>query len=171
MYVKDLLKFVGNHISPDEKLLSYIRKPLYVPESMPGGKLFAKMTETRIMLAIVIDEYGGTAGLVTMEDILESIVGNICDEYDDEEEQSITQIDDKTFTFDGFADIEDVEKALKVDLPDGDYDTVAGFVISLLGYLPNEDDGKEHCVKYKNLVFTVLNVRDRRIGKIKVDVE
>ena len=88
-----------------------------------------------------------------------------------EEEQSITQIDDKTFTFDGFADIEDVEKALKVDLPDGDYDTVAGFVISLLGYLPNEDDGKEHCVKYKNLVFTVLNVRDRRIGKIKVDVE
>ena len=160
-----------NHISPDEKLLSYIRKPLYVPESMPGGKLFAKMTETRIMLAIVIDEYGGTAGLVTMEDILESIVGNICDEYDDEEEQSITQIDDKTFTFDGFADIEDVEKALKVDLPDGDYDTVAGFVISLLGYLPNEDDGKEHCVKYKNLVFTVLNVRDRRIGKIKVDVE
>ncbi len=138
---------------------------------MPGGKLFAKMTETRIMLAIVIDEYGGTAGLVTMEDILESIVGNICDEYDDEEEQSITQIDDKTFTFDGFADIEDVEKALKVDLPDGDYDTVAGFVISLLGYLPNEDDGKEHCVKYNNLVFTVLNVRDRRIGKIKVDVE
>ena len=79
-----------------------------------------------------------------MEDILESIVGNICDEYDDEEEQSITQIDDKTFTFDGFADIEDVEKALKVGLPDGDYDTVAGFVISLLGYLPNEDDGKEH---------------------------
>jgi len=171
LYVKDLLKFVGNHISPDEKLLSYIRKPLYVPESMPGGKLFAKMTETRIMLAIVIDEYGGTAGLVTMEDILESIVGNICDEYDDEEEQSITQIDDKTFTFDGFADIEDVEKALKVGLPDGDYDTVAGFVISLLGYLPNEDDGKEHCVKYNNLVFTVLNVRDRRIGKIKVDVE
>ena len=171
LYVKDLLKFVGNHISPDEKLLSYIRKPLYVPESMPGGKLFAKMTETRIMLALVIDEYGGTAGLVTMEDILESIVGNICDEYDDEEEQSITQIDDKTFTFDGFADIEDVEKALKVDLPDGDYDTVAGFVISLLGYLPNEDDGKEHCVKYNNLVFTVLNVRDRRIGKIKVDVE
>ena len=171
LYVKDLLKFVGNNISPDEKLLSYIRKPLYVPESMPGGKLFAKMTETRIMLAIVIDGYGGTAGLVTMEDILESIVGNICDEYDDEEEQSITQIDDKTFTFDGFADIEDVEKALKVDLPDGDYDTVAGFVISLLGYLPNEDDGKEHCVKYNNLVSTVLNVRDRRIGKIKVDVE
>lgn len=171
LYVKDLLKFVGNHISPDEKLLSYIRKPLYVPESMPGGKLFAKMTETRVMLAIVIDEYGGTAGLVTMEDILESIVGNICDEYDDEEEQSITQIDDKTFTFDGFADIEDVEKALKVDLPDGDYDTVAGFVISLLGYLPHEDDGKEHCVKYNNLVFTVLNVIDRRIGKIKVDVE
>lgn len=101
---------------------------------------FAKMTEARVMLAIVIDEYGGTAGLVTMEDILESIVGNICDEYDGEEEQSITKINDSTFTFDGFADIDDVSKALGIQIPDGDYDTIAGFVITLLGYLPSEDD-------------------------------
>ncbi len=123
------------------------------------------------MLAIVIDEYGGTAGLVTMEDILESIVGNICDEYDGEEKQSITKIDDNTFTFDGFADIDNVSEALGVELPDGDYDTVAGFVISLLGYLPHEDDKKIHSVKYNNLVFTVLDVKDRRIGKIIVEVE
>lgn len=130
---------------------------------------FAKMTEARVMLAIVIDEYGGTAGLVTMEDILESIVGNICDEYDGEEEQSITKINDSTFTFDGFADIDDVSKALGIQIPDGDYDTIAGFVITLLGYLPSEDDKKVHTVKYDNLVFTVLDVKDRRIGKIKVE--
>lgn len=130
---------------------------------------FAKMTEARVMLAIVIDEYGGTAGLVTMEDILESIVGNICDEYDGDEEQSITKINDSTFTFDGFADIDDVSKALGIQIPDGDYDTIAGFVITLLGYLPSEDDKKVHTVKYDNLVFTVLDVKDRRIGKIKVE--
>ena len=169
LYVKDLLKFVGKPISNGEKLLSYTRKPLFVPESMPCGKLFAKMTEARVMLAIVIDEYGGTAGLVTMEDILESIVGNICDEYDGEEEQSITKINDSTFTFDGFADIDDVSKALGIQIPDGDYDTIAGFVITLLGYLPSEDDKKVHTVKYDNLVFTVLDVKDRRIGKIKVE--
>ena len=140
-----------------------------MPESMPCGKLFAKMTEARVMLAIVIDEYGGTAGLVTMEDILESIVGNICDEYDGDEEQSITKINDSTFTFDGFADIDDVSKALGIQIPDGDYDTIAGFVITLLGYLPSEDDKKVHTVKYDNLVFTVLDVKDRRIGKIKVE--
>ena len=149
--------------------MSYTRKPLFVPESMPCGKLFAKMTEARVMLAIVIDEYGGTAGLVTMEDILESIVGNICDEYDGDEEQSITKINDSTFTFDGFADIDDVSKALGIQIPDGDYDTIAGFVITLLGYLPSEDDKKVHTVKYDNLVFTVLDVKDRRIGKIKVE--
>lgn len=100
---------------------------------------------------------------------MESIVGNICDEYDGEEEQSITKINDSTFTFDGFADIDDVSKALGIQIPDGDYDTIAGFVITLLGYLPSEDDKMVHTVKYDNLVFTVLDVKDRRIGKIKVE--
>ncbi len=170
LYVKDLLKFVAKPIGQNDKLENFVRKPVFVPESMPCGKLFAKMTETRIMLAIVIDEYGQTSGLVTMEDILESIVGNICDEYDDEEEEGVTKIDDKTFTFDGFTDIEDVSEVLGVELESGDYDTVAGFVISLLGYLP-KDDGKLHSVKYKNLIFTVDKVCEQRIKKIKVEVE
>ena len=139
LYVKDLLKFVASPISSGDKLADFVRKPLFVPESMPCGKLFAKMTETRTMLAIVIDEYGQTCGLVTMEDILESIVGNICDEYDEEEQSGVTKIDEKTFIFDGFTDIEEVSSVLGVKLPSGDYDTVAGFVISLLGYLPKED--------------------------------
>lgn len=165
IYVKDLLKFVGTKITPDDKISDYLRKPLFVPETIPCGKLFAQMTETRIMMAIVVDEYGGTAGIVTMEDVLESIVGNIRDEYDKEEEL-VTKIDDKTYTFDGVADIDDVAEILGVEFPEGEYDTLAGFVINLLGYLPT---GKNETAVYQNLTFTVLEVDERRIEKIKVE--
>jgi putative hemolysin len=165
IYVKDLLKFVGTKITSDDKIADYIRKPLFVPETIPCGKLFAQMTESRTMMAIVVDEYGGTAGLVTTEDVMECIVGNIRDEYDDEEEQ-VTQIDEKTFTFDGVSDIDDVSEVLNVKLPEGDYDTLAGFVINLLGFLPKGDS--ETCT-YENLTFTVLEVSERRIEKVKVE--
>lgn len=170
IYIKDLLRFVGCKIGADEKLTDYIREPLFVPETIPCGKLFAKMTESRIQLAIVVDEYGGTAGLVTMEDVLESIVGNIMDEYD-EEEEDVTQIDEKTFTFDGSADIEDAQKVLGLELPEGDYDTLAGFVINLLGYLPTGTEEEPVCVKYENVTFTVLKVEERRIEQIKAEID
>jgi putative hemolysin len=169
IYVKDLLKFVGTKISSDEKLSTYIREPLFVPETIPCGKLFQQMTDTRIMLAIVVDEYGGTAGLVTMEDLLESIVGNIRDEYDNEEEEGVTQIDENTFTFDGIIDIDDAAEILGVEFPEGEYDTLAGFVINLLGFLPTGEDVDKEVATYENLTFTVLEVSDRRIEKIKVE--
>lgn len=168
IYVKDLLKFVGTKITEDDKIADYIRKPLFVPETIPCGKLFAQMTESRTMMAIVVDEYGGTAGLVTTEDVMECIVGNIRDEYDDEEEQ-VTQIDEKTFTFDGVSDIDDVSEVLDVEFPEGDYDTLAGFVINLLGFLPTGDSNEPEICTYENLTFTVLEVVDRRIEKIKVE--
>lgn len=168
IYVKDLLKFVGTKITNDDKITDYIRKPLFVPETLPVGKLFAQMTDNRTMLAVVVDEYGGTAGIVTVEDVMECIVGNIRDEYDDEEEQ-VTQIDESTFTFDGVSDIDDVCDVLGVELPEGDYDTLAGFVISQLGFLPTGDSDKPEVCEYKNLKFTVLDVEDRRIEKIKVE--
>ncbi|MBQ3904718.1 MAG: HlyC/CorC family transporter [Eubacterium sp.] len=167
IYVKDLLKFVGREISKNEKLTDYIREPLFVPESIPIGKLFAQMTETRIQLAIVVDEYGGTAGLVTLEDIIEELVGEIEDEYDDEE-QSIRKIDENTFIIEGICDIEDVAEALGVEFPEGDYDTLAGFVISLLGFVPSGDSEKD-TVEFGGIKFTVLNVEDRRIEEIKAE--
>ena len=112
------------------------------------------------------DEYGGTAGLVTLEDIVEAIVGNIQDEYDNEDEE-ISKINDTTFTIDGITDIEEVEEKLGIKLPEGDYDTLGGFIISLLGFLPV--DGDMNTVQYKNIRFTVLNVEERRIGKVKVE--
>ena len=166
IYVKDLLKFVGTKITADDKITDYTREPLFVPETIPCGKLFAQMTESSIMLAIVVDEYGGTAGLVTMEDLLESIVGNIRDEYDYEEQELVTKIDERTFTFDGIADIDEVDKVLDVKLPEGDYDTLAGFVINLLGFLPS---GNNETAEFENLTFTVLEVDERRIEKVKVE--
>ena len=172
-HVKDMVKYILADVTRVEEghfhLKEILMKPYFIPFSKKVDELLAEMKVKKVHMAIVIDEYGGTAGLVTMEDILESIVGNICDEYDGEEEQSITKINDSTFTFDGFADIDDVSKALGIQIPDGDYDTIAGFVITLLGYLPSEDDKMVHTVKYDNLVFTVLDVKDRRIGKIKVE--
>ncbi|MDO4363187.1 MAG: hemolysin family protein [Clostridia bacterium] len=168
VYVKDLLKFVGTEIPKGEKIEDYIRTPLFVPETIPCGKLFAQMTETHIQLAIVVDEYGGTAGLVTMEDIIEELVGEIEDEYDDEE-QSVTQIDENTFVFDGACDIEDVGEALGINLPEGDYNTVAGFVINRLGTVPNEES-KGEAVEYGGVRFTVLDVTDRKIDSVKAEI-
>ena len=168
VYVKDLLKFIGKEISETEKLSDYIREPLFVPETIAIGKLFAKMTETRTQLAIVVDEYGGTAGLVTLEDILEELVGEIEDEYD-EEEESIKKLDDKTYIFEGITDIEDAEETLDIKFPEGDYDTLAGFVISKLGFLPTKDD-KNLKVEYNNITFTVLELDERRIEKIKAEI-
>ena len=167
IYAKDLLKFVGTEIGKEENLKDYIRTPLFVPETIPCGKLFAKMTETRIQLAVVVDEYGGTAGLVTLEDVVEELVGDIEDEYD-EEEKSVVRVDDNTWLFEGITDIEDAEEALETEFPEGDYDTLAGFVISRLGFVPSGDEDNA-IVEYNGFTFTVLKVEERRIEEIKAE--
>lgn len=167
VYVKDLLRFVGTEISPDAKLSDFYREPMLVPGTIGCIKLFQRMVESRVQMAVVVDEYGGTDGIVTMEDLVESIVGNIQDEYDDEE-HDYTKIDDKTYLFEGLAYIEEVEKVLGVSLPEGDYDTLAGFVINLLGFLPKPREKAR--AQYRNLTFTVEQVADRRIEKIKVEI-
>ena len=118
-------------------------------------------------MAVVVDEYGGTAGLVTLEDIIEAIVGNIQDEYDDEEEE-ISKINETTFTIDGLTDIDELDEIIGKDLPEGDYDTIAGYIISQLGYLPKQGEHSE--VMFENIRFTVLEVENRRIEKVKVEI-
>ena len=125
------------------------------------------MSENHIQMAIVVDEYGGTAGLVTLEDIVESIMGNIQDEYDDEAEE-IAKINDTTFTVEGNTDIDEVDELVGAELPQDDYATLAGFIISRLGYLPK--DGDLDTVEFENLKFTVLSVEDKRIAKVRIDI-
>lgn len=168
IHIKDLLPFIGHQLPTESTLRSVMREAYYIPESKRCGDLFKEMTENHTQMAIVVDEYGGTAGLVTIEDLIESIVGNIQDEYDDEEDE-ISKIDETTFTIDGTTFIDEVDELVGVEIPEGDYDTLAGFLISNLGYLPK--DGELNEVQYKNLHFTILNVEDRRIGKVKVEID
>ncbi len=167
VYVKDLLRYAGKRLPEQDALRGIMRDAYFIPETKPCGELFAEMSQKRIQLAVVVDEYGGTAGILTLEDLVEAIMGNIQDEYDNEGDE-ISRIDDNTFTVDGITDIDEVNELIGSDLPEGDYDTLGGFLISRLRYLPK--DGEMNVVKFENITFTVLNVEDKRIGRIRVEI-
>ena len=165
LYVKDLLKFVGNSENCDTPIYKLMRPACYIPETKKLSELFGEMTETKVQMAVVVDEYGGTSGIITMEDLIESILGNIQDEFDNEDEE-ISQVNDNTFTIDGTTSIYEVSDLLDIELPEGDYDTLAGYIVSTLGRIPTEN---EHpTVTYENAEFTVEQVIDRRITKVHV---
>ena len=164
IYVKDLLPYVGKAIPSGKKLSKLMREAEFVPESKRCGDLFTEMTEKRVQMMFVSDEYGAVSGLVTIEDLLESIVGNIQDEYDDEEED-IVQLDDKTFNFDGTTDIEEVEETLDIDIPEGEYDTLGGLIMSELGRMPEIND-EIICEGYS---FIVEEMDERRIDRVRIE--
>lgn len=166
--VKDLLCMVGSEAAATASAMDFVREIIYVPETIPCGELFRQLSEKKMQMAVVADEYGGTAGIVTMEDVVESIVGNIQDEYDDEAEELI-RISDDTFTIDGTAAPGHILEQLGITLPeDNDFDTMSGFIVSLLGRIPEENENP--VVKYGNVVFTVLITEDMCITKLKATV-
>ncbi|MBE6796710.1 MAG: HlyC/CorC family transporter [Ruminococcaceae bacterium] len=163
LFVKDLLKYVGKPLPKSFKLANILRPAYFFPESKRCGDLFNEMNEQRIQMAFICDEYGGVAGIVTIEDLLESIVGNMQDEYDNEEEE-IEQVNETTFNLDGATDIEEIEEILDIEIPDGEYDTIAGFIMSELGRIPGED---EHpVIEFAGYTFTVEEVDERRIERV-----
>ncbi len=167
LLVKDLLALVVD--PPTEfHLRDYMREVLYVPESMPVKMAFESMRNGKHQLAVVVDEYGGTAGIVTMEDILESIVGDIEDEYDDEEEE-ISEVSDGVFILDGTTNLRDVEEELDIRFSDADdsYDTIAGYVVDRLGRLPEPGETPE--VEACGYVFRVTLVEEHHIEEIRAE--
>lgn len=166
VYVKDLLKFIGKPLSRNISVKAVMRKPHLAPESKALNELFTEMTERKIQFSVLIDEYGGTKGIVTMEDVLESIVGNIQDEYDNEEE-SVVRLSDTLFTVSGALSISEASELLEVDLPEGDYDTIAGMVVEMLGNIPDENEFPS--VMVGNVEFQVLEFNDNRIEKILIE--
>ena len=167
LYIKDLLPYVGQAIPADVSIRHLVRDTYFVPGTKRCGELFSEMTEKHIQMAVVVDEYGGVAGIVTMEDLLESIVGNIQDEFDHEEEE-VTRISENSFEIDGSLDMEELGELLHIRFPEGDYDTVAGFLMDQLGRIPDED---EHpVVTYENAAFTVMEMYDRRIEMVHVEL-
>ena len=165
LYVKDLLPYVGKLLPESLSLRDFARPIYFVPGTKRCGELFSEMTEKHLQMSVVVDEYGGVAGIVTMEDLLESIVGNIQDEFDHEEED-ITQTGEHSFEVDGSTAIEELNDMLDVKLPEGDYDTLGGFIMDRLGRIPTEQE----TVTYENLAITVLKMDDRRIDTVHIEI-
>ncbi len=166
LYVKDFLKYWRREENGQMPTIEQLmRKPTFVPESMRILDLLRDFRRAKNHMAIVLDEYGGTAGLITIEDILEEIVGEIEDEYDAPTEEPLKLLDDGSADVDAKVHIEDINDALKIDLDDtGDYDTIGGFVFSTLGKIPDPGDSFVH----GNVKFTVTEAGERRINRVKL---
>lgn len=169
LYVKDLLHLITETNCDNFKLDAFIRKPLFVPLQKKIDELFIELQNTKTHIAIVIDEYGGTAGIVTIEDLIEEIVGNIFDEYDEEEDSGLKQIDDFTFEINGMIKLDELETFFDVDFPVDDFETLNGFLISLFGNIPPKDQISE--VMFKNLRIQAIEVTDKKIDKVLLHIE
>lgn len=167
LYIKDLLPYVGKPLPEVVTVRSMMREPLFVPETKKCGELFSEMTAAHMQMAMIVDEYGGIAGIVTMEDLLEAIVGNMQDEYDNEQEE-VTKLDDNRYEVDGTTDIDEVAELLDMEIPEGDFDTLGGFLMSRLGRIPDADEHPQ--VVFENAVFTVQSMDDRRIESVHIEV-
>ena len=170
IYVKDLIPLLSQPLSKQEKWNQLIRDPFFVPESKKIDDLMQNFQEKKIHLALVVDEYGGTSGLVTMEDILEEIFGEIKDEFDDDE-WIFSQLDDNTFVFEGKIMLNDVIKIVNLETNcfeavEGDFDTLGGLVMELTKSIPKKGEQ----VEYKNLIFTIEKASHRRIDRIKLKI-
>ena len=164
LYAKDLLTVDDTDPFDPRELM---RKVPFIPETKRITDLLQEMREKKVHVAIVLDEYGGTAGLVTMEDIVEEIVGEIPDEYEPPEPEPMRRIDEHTLDIDARVHIDELNDELSVELPDDeDYDTVGGFLFSQMGKIPAT--GEEY--RYQNLRFHVLDAEERKINRLRVSV-
>ncbi len=163
--VKDLLRYVGE--DQDSSILPMMREVAFVPESAKCRDVFQRMRREKIQLMIISDEYGGTAGMITMEDLLEEIVGNIQDEYDDEEAE-LTELTEGVFSIDGAADPEDILPMLGVK-PEAavDFDTMSAFVVNLLGCIPAS--GEQRSVEHEGIRYTPVAFEDNWVSRIKAE--
>jgi len=162
LYAKDMLKQLASGVAPPP-IQMIAKEPLYIPESKRIDELLQELQAGRVHMAVVVDEYGGTAGLVTIEDLLEEIVGEIQDEYDREEPQ-IERVNDSEANLDGRVSIDDLNQLFDLDIDGEEFDTVGGLVIHQLGKMPTLGDS----VEMSGISLQVLATVGRRIKKVKV---
>ena len=171
VHYKDALKFMTQNpwakFKPLKELPGIIRQASLIPETRGIGDLFHTMQAKKIHMAVVVDEYGQTAGIVTMEDILEEIVGDILDEYD-EDEVTIRAQKDNSLIIDGLAYLEDVEEELEVDFGDVEFETLNGYLTNILGHIPTAKD-VDTVITAVGYCFTILSIGNKTIGKVKVE--
>jgi len=168
LHTKDLIQFIECVDQKEFDLRSMLREPSFVLDSMRLDQLFKVMQKSNIHMAVAIDEYGGTDGIVTIEDLIEEIVGNIADEYDELEQDSaeVEQLGPNHYAMAGTLHLYEVENLLKIELPSEHFDTLSGFVLGQLGYIP--DQGEKPEIKFQDIVFTVDEMDDRRIARVNV---
>lgn len=165
LYVKDLLPLLSRSKDVKIKFRELAREPYFVPEQKMIDDLLREFQQTRQHMALVVDEYGGISGLVTLEDVIEEIVGEIQDEYD-EEEPLITEIDENTFLVDGRVNIEELNETLPINLPTEEgVETISGFILNLLGALPHEKESAQ----YNGYQFVVEKIDRNRILKVRIE--
>jgi gliding motility-associated protein GldE len=164
LYAKDLLKYLNSKGAKPKSLREIIRPAYFVPETKKLDDLLREFQQNRVQIAIVVDEYGGTAGMVTLEDILEEIVGEIKDEYDIAEEEPLERIDEKQAIVDARMSIHDVNEALDINLPEEEFDTIGGLVFNTIGRIPSPGDE----VEIDGVKLRVEKMRGRRIMKVRV---
>jgi putative hemolysin len=166
-YVKDILNYWALSTTKKPELQEIMREPFYVPETKNIGELMDELQHRKLHMAMVLDEYGGTAGLVTIEDIVEEIVGEIQDEYDEEEQSLISTVSDGVFEVDSRLHVHDMNEALtdKVIPETDDYETIGGFVLDRLGHVPEPSE----FFIWEGLKFTIISADEKKIETIKVE--
>lgn len=166
LYIKDLMELLIDEKKREKfTIKKYMREPMFVYENLKCDDLFEEFQKTKVQVAIVLDEYGGTYGIVSMEDLLESIVGDIQDEFDDEDEE-IEELNENHFIVDGATIIDDVSEIIGQELDDSENDTIGGLIMDKLGYVPDEDEHPS--VVIGNATFTIKSMDDRSIDKIDI---
>lgn len=161
LYIKDVFKNINKKTF---KVKNVMKEAYFISQNRLINEVFKELQKNKIQIAIILDEYGGTAGIITMEDILEELVGDIYDEYD-EEEQEFEKIDNNTYILSGSMTIYDVNKLLNANIPEGDYDTISGFIQDELGRIPEDEENP--IIETKDITYKIEEYEDKRILKIK----
>jgi len=165
IYSRDMITQIGKD-NKDFKIREKMREVYFVPETKPLRALLREFQEQKLQIAVVLDEYGGTAGVITIEDIMEELVGEIADEFEDVTPESIHRIDQRTIEADARVYIDDLNKEYELELPDEeDYDTLGGFVFSHLGYIPKTGES----FSYRGLKFVISAAEPRRVKRIRIE--
>lgn len=171
IHYKDALKFFTQNpwakFKPLKELPGLIRKATFVPETRHIGQLFRTMQARQVHMAVVVDEYGQTAGIVTMEDLIEEIVGDIFDEYDESRDTFRTQVDN-SIIIDGLASLDDVEQELDIEFGDVEMETLNGYLTELLGHIPSREDLDKEIVA-NGYRFKILSLGNRTIGRVRAE--
>lgn len=166
LHIKDYLIKARETKFENVDIESILRKAYFVPDTKNIDSLFVELQKSKQQIAILIDEYGGFSGIVTVEDIIEQIMGNIDDEYD-EEEEIIDKVDDNLYLVDGDVSIDDLDEELGIELISDSSETIGGFIIDILGEIPDESDiGR--VVEFEDYKFKIMSVEERRIKRVKV---